>query len=264
MRLCPIASGSSGNCIYVGSEHTHILVDVGISAKRVFSGLDELQVNGGEIDAILITHEHSDHINGLGVFLRKHLVPVYATRKTIEAIFKDSSLGKIPKDMFFDIRANVDFVINDLTIHPFRISHDAVDPVAYRISDSYKSVAVCTDLGFYDNYIVENLTGLHSLVIESNHDENMVLTGPYPYHLKQRILSPHGHLSNTAAGQLLCKILHKDLKTIYLGHLSKENNYPELAFESVRMEINMGDNPFRAEDFHIIVASRDERSPEST
>ena len=261
MRLCSIASGSSGNCIYVGSDATHLLVDIGISGKRAESGLSELELTGRDIDGILITHEHADHIQGLGVISRKYEIPIYATPGTIRAIKECSSLGKMDEALFHEINEDKKFIIKDLTINPMRISHDAAQPVGYRISYGEKKVAVCTDLGTYNDYTVECLKGMDELLLEANHDVNMLQVGPYPYYLKQRILGDRGHLSNENSGRLLCRVLHDRLKAVVLGHLSKENNLPELAFESVRMEVTMGDNPYTAGDFDIRVARRDEVSP---
>lgn len=261
MRLCSIASGSSGNCVYVGSEATHLLVDIGISGKRTEEGLHALGLTGREIDGILITHEHADHIQGLGVIVRKYGTPVYATAGTIKEIKKSGGLGNIDESLFREVREDVKFTLKDLTVNPMHISHDAAQPVGYRIGYGSKRVAICTDLGFFNDYTVECLRGMNALLLEANHDVNMLQVGPYPYYLKQRILSDRGHLSNENSGRLLCRILHDNLKTILLGHLSKENNLPELAYESVRMEINMDDNPYKAGDFDIRVASRSEVTP---
>lgn len=261
MRLCSIASGSSGNCIYVGSEATHLLVDVGISGKRTECGLNSLGVTGRDLDGILITHEHADHVSGLGVLARKYEVPIYATPGTIDAIRSCSSLGKIDSSLFREVQADRKLVIKDLTVNPMRISHDAAEPVAYRIAFGNKKVGICTDLGVYNDYTVECLKGMDALLIEANHDVNMLQVGPYPYYLKQRILGERGHLSNENSGRLLSRILHDKLQAIILGHLSKENNLPELAYEAVRMEITMGDNPYSANDFCMQVASRSEVSP---
>ncbi len=261
MRLCSIASGSSGNCTYVGSEAAHLLVDVGISGRRIENGLKELGLTGKDIDGILITHEHADHIQGLGVISRKYEIPVYATAGTIRAIKACDGLGKLDEGLFHVVKEDVKFTVKDLVVNPMRISHDAAQPAAYRIGYGRKKVAVCTDLGVYNDYTVECLKGMDALLLEANHDVNMLEAGPYPYQLKQRILGERGHLSNENTGRLLCRILHDNLHTILLGHLSKENNLPELAFESVRMEINMGDNPYKAGDFDIRVAKRSEMSP---
>lgn len=261
MRLCSIASGSSGNCIYVGSETTHLLVDAGISGKRMESGLGELGLTGRDVDGILITHEHADHIQGLGILARKFEIPVYATEGTIDAIHKAGGFSGVEEERIHKVRADEKFTIKDLTINPMNISHDAVQPVGYRISYGSSRIAVCTDLGVYNEYTVESLRGMDALLLEANHDVNMLQAGPYPYYLKKRILGDRGHLSNENAGRLLCRILHDGLKAVLLGHLSKENNLPELAYESVRLEINMGDNPYQAGDFDIRVARRGEVTP---
>ncbi|MCR5426874.1 MAG: MBL fold metallo-hydrolase [Lachnospiraceae bacterium] len=261
MRFCPLASGSSGNCIYVGSETTHLLIDDGISGKRTEAALSDLDLSGREIKGILITHEHSDHVKGLGVFSRKWGVPIYGTERTLEAISRDTSLGKVDPGLFRVIRPDLAFNIGDFKIKAMHISHDAADPVAYRIYYGKQRVAVCTDLGCYNDYTVECLKEMDGLLIEANHDVRMLQTGSYPYYLKQRILGDRGHLSNENSGKLLSRILADRTKFIFLGHLSHENNLPELAYEAVRAEITMGDNPYRAEDFRIMIAKRDEPSP---
>ncbi len=258
MRLCPLYSGSSGNCIYIGSSDTHLLVDIGVSNKKAESGLGSIGLTGHDINGILITHEHSDHIQGIGVFSRKYGVPMYATEKTIQAILENSKyLGEIDTSLFKAIRPDEEFLLGDIYVNPMHISHDAADPVAYRFSNNGHKMAVCTDLGCYTDYTCECLQGMEAMVLEANHDIRMLETGPYPYPLKRRILSDKGHLSNEASGRLLSSVLNDNIRRIYLGHLSKENNYPELAFESVRMEIDMGENPYRASDFDIYVAKRD-------
>ena len=260
MRMISIASGSSGNCIYIGSDDTHILVDAGISNKRIEQGLNEIGLKGSELSGILITHEHSDHIKGLGVLARKHHIPIYGTQETLEEIAGTGSLGKFDTGLLTPVRPDVDFFVGDLRVKPFRIDHDAVNPVAYRVQRGEKSVAVATDMGHFDQYIIEHLQGLDAVLLESNHDVRMLETGPYPYYLKRRILGDHGHLSNETAGRLLNCILHDKLKKIFLGHLSKENNYEELAYETVRLEIDEGDSPYGASDFSISVAGRDRMS----
>lgn len=260
MRLCSIASGSSGNCIYIGSEATHLLVDVGISGKRVEAGLNSLELTGKDVDGILITHEHSDHISGLGVICRKYNIPIFATRGTIKAILHSGGKNAPEAGLFNEIEADSKIIIKDLSVNPMRISHDATEPVAYRIGYGNKKVAICTDLGVFNDYTVECLKGMNALLLEANHDVNMLQVGPYPYYLKQRILGDRGHLSNENSGRLLNKILNDNMEAIVLGHLSKENNMPELAYEAVRMEITMGDCPYRAEDFRLMVAERSEPS----
>ncbi len=256
MQLYSIASGSSGNCIYVGSDTTHLLVDTGISKKRTEEGLQEIGISLQDMDGILITHEHSDHICGLGVISRKYHIPIYATERTIAAIKNCSSLGSVDEELFHTIKADESFVIKDIKCNPMHTSHDAADPVAYRFKSGGKQVAIATDLGTYNDYTVECLKGMDAILIEANHDVHMLQVGPYPYPLKRRILGDRGHLSNELSGQLLSSILHDNLQAVMLGHLSKENNLPELAYETVRLEINMADNSYKADDFPIRVARR--------
>jgi len=257
LELCSIASGSSGNCICVGSDHTHVLIDAGISGKRIETGLNEIDLKAGEMQGILVTHEHIDHIAGLGVLARRYGIPIFATEKTVEAISNSKSVGKIDADLFQVIKPGKRFSIGDLMVSPISVSHDAADPVAYKIINDDKSLAVITDLGNYNQAIVDELQGLDALLLEANHDIKMLQMGPYPYPLKQRILGDRGHLSNERSGQLLCELLHDDFGAVLLGHLSKENNYEKLAYEAVRLEVTMGDNPYKAEDFPMYVAKRD-------
>ena len=216
MRLVSIASGSSGNCIYAGSENTHILVDAGISNKRIEQGLNEIGVKGSELRGVVITHEHSDHVKGLGILARKYEIPIYGTKETLEEIQKLTCLGEYPKELLTPILPDVEFSIGDMVVKPFSIDHDAANPVAYRIQSQGKSIAVATDMGHYDQYIIQHLQGLDGILLESNHDVRMLETGPYPYYLKRRILSDHGHLSNDNAGRLLNYILNDHLKHIFL------------------------------------------------
>ncbi|MCR5734257.1 MAG: MBL fold metallo-hydrolase [Lachnospiraceae bacterium] len=260
MEICSIASGSSGNCIYVGTENTHLLVDVGISGKKTEAGLNALGLKPEDLDGILITHEHSDHIAGLGIIARRYGIPVYATKGTIKGIENAVSTGEIPPELFHTVRADDSFMIEDIVVDPVKISHDANEPVAYKLSKGMHSVGVLTDLGKYDDYIVNSFAGVEAVLIESNHDVNMLQVGKYPYQLKQRILGDRGHLSNEDCGKLLCRLLHDDLKTILLGHLSKENNLEELAYETVRLEILMDKCRYNPGDFEIRVAGRTEMS----
>ena len=260
MELCSIASGSSGNCICVGSDTCHLLVDAGISGKRIEEGLHSLDLKTEEMQGILISHEHIDHIAGLGVLARRYGIPMYATAGTILAVQETKSVGKIDETLFHVVEPGVEFTIGDITVEPISVSHDAADPVAYRLSQSGKSMAIITDLGIYDEAIVEKLKGLDVLLLEANHDVHMLQVGSYPYQLKQRILGSRGHLSNELSGRLLGEVLHDGFKAVVLGHLSKENNYPDLAYETVRLEVTMGENPYRGDDFPIYVAKRDEPS----
>ena len=260
MRICSIASGSSGNCIYVGSDNTHVIIDAGISGKRIEEGLNRIGLSTGDLDAILITHEHSDHVASIGVLSRKYGIPMYATAGTIEGIMNQKYLGTVDASLFNEVKAENDFSIEDLLIRPVEVSHDALEPVAYRIAYGDRSVGVCTDLGTYNEKTIEGFSGVDVLFLEANHDVNMLQVGRYPYYLKQRILSDKGHLSNENCGRLLCRLLHDDMRSIVLGHLSAENNLAELAYEAVRLEIMMDECSYEPSDFEIRVARRDEVS----
>ncbi|MDO5476762.1 MAG: MBL fold metallo-hydrolase [Eubacteriales bacterium] len=256
MRFQSIASGSSGNCIYAGSANTHLLMDVGISRKRTNEALHGIGLDLREIDGIFLTHEHADHVTGLPVIARNTEMPIYATRGTIDAILQTPKGSQIAPDRFVCVRADEPVEIGDLRVDPMRISHDAAEPVGYRIYEGDKKACVCTDLGCYTDYTMQCLEGSDVLLIESNHDINMLQVGHYPYRLKQRILGNRGHLSNASSGQLLSRILNDHMKGIFLGHLSQENNLPELAFETVRVEILFSESGYRPEDLPIQVAKR--------
>lgn len=259
MNLCSIASGSSGNCIYVGNSNTNILVDVGLSCKKIEKSLSSIDVDASKLDGILVTHEHSDHISGLGVIARRYQVPIYTTVETINAILKTKSIGKIPEGLLRPIEADKEFNIKDITIEPFSMSHDAANPVCYNLYENGHKVSVATDLGKFDEYIISKLSNTEILLLEANHDVNMLEVGAYPYFLKQRILGDRGHLSNENSGKLICSLLSDRLKHIFLGHLSKENNYAELAYETVKIEIDKFCNN-SIKDFTLEVANREEPS----
>ncbi len=256
MQFASIASGSSGNCLYTGNDDTHLLIDAGISKKRIEEGLNGFGVDPGDIDALLITHEHSDHIKGLGVMARKYHMPIYATRGTIREILKQRTLGEVDPSLFREVRAGESFRIGNLEIHPFSIPHDASDPVSYRVEDGRFKIGTATDLGYYDESILKALQGCDILYVEANHDIRMLETGPYPYQLKVRILGNYGHLSNETSGQMVCRLQHDGLQRVILGHLSKENNFPDLALRAVQYELE-SDNAGSGQMPEICVAPRD-------
>lgn len=255
MKLCSIASGSSGNCIFVGNDTTKLLVDVGISGKKIENGLKELGVSLEEIDAILITHEHIDHIKGLGVMARRYHWPIYTTQLTKEAILNTSSVGKLEEDLFHRIEPDEPFFIGKIKVVPVSTWHDAADPVCYTFYYQEVKVSIATDLGDFDDYLVGQLNDSDMLFIEANHDVNMLEVGPYPYSLKRRILGSRGHLSNERAGQLISKLNGKRLHSVLIGHLSKENNYEALAYETVKQELNK--EPSVLKQLQLFVAKRD-------
>ena len=257
MKLLSIASGSSGNCYYVGNSDTHLLVDVGISCKRVENALKDEGIKPSELDGVLVTHEHIDHVKGIGVLARKHGVPIYATAGTIAEMKKMTSLGSIDEGLFHEIRPDEKILIKDITVDPSSIWHDAADPVCYSLYGDGKKVSIATDMGNYNDYIVDKLDNSDIMVVEANHDVRMLEAGPYPYYLKRRILGNYGHLSNELSGQLIYRLLNDHVKGIILGHLSKENNYARLAYETVKLEVTLADNEYKGEDLNMFVASRE-------
>ncbi len=257
MKLCSIASGSGGNCIYVGSANTHVLIDAGISKKKIEAGLLDIGVPVSEISGIFITHEHSDHIAGLGVMSRGYSIPIYASSGTIRGIKQSKAVGEIQEALLNPIDVNHPVTHGELIIEAFHISHDSIEPTGYKITHEEKSLAVVTDLGCYDEYTINKLCKLDAVFLEANHDVHMLEVGKYPYSLKKRVLGNKGHLSNELSGRLLCDILHKKLKYVMLGHISKDNNYDELAYETVKLEVNLSEVPFSCKDFKLMVAKKD-------
>lgn len=257
MRITSFASGSNGNCVFAGSDTTHLLVDVGISAKKVEQGLKELSLTGKDLSGILVTHEHTDHISGLGVMARKYGVPIYTTKGTKQAILRSKSVGTIEEEWIQEIVPEQDFMIGDLMVNATSIWHDAAEPVCYTIKKGKEKVAVATDLGDYDEHLVEKLKDSNVLYIEANHDVKMLEVGPYPYYLKQRILGRHGHLSNERAGQFIEQLWNDKLSYVFLGHLSKENNFEQLAYETVKLELLNSSVGKKMNEVPIQVARRD-------
>lgn len=231
MEFCTIASGSSGNSTFIGTEYTKILVDAGISGKRIEDALERLGLSGGDIDALFLTHEHKDHIQGAGIISRRFDVPVYATAGTWAAI--GGGIGKIAPGNKRFVYAGEGCAINDICVRPFAIPHDAAEPVGYNILAEGKKAALATDIGHVTDEICESLADSDILLLEANHDEEMLKKGGYPRYLKERILGENGHLSNNTAGKLLSLVMSGRLKHVFLGHLSAENNTPRLAYATV-------------------------------
>ena len=257
MRMMSIASGSSGNCTFVEQNDTVILVDAGISLKRIEEGLNAAERTGRDISGILITHEHNDHIKGLGVLLRKYDIPVYTTEGTIRGISACRNMGKYDGSLFREVGKNDIISIGDIEVRFHPISHDAREPVCFSFHAGSSKAVVATDIGCYDDNLSQFLMNSDCMLIEANHDVHMLEVGPYPYELKRRILGEFGHLSNDSSGKLIKSLLNNHIKGLMLGHLSKENNFEELAYETVKQEIS--DNPFTDDvrDFGLTVAKRD-------
>ena len=255
MRMMNIASGSSGNATYVGNDHTHILIDSGVSRKKITEGLKKLDLSLDDLTAILITHEHSDHISSLAMLQKTVPIPVYTTKGTADVLTGQSILVE-ESGLIHVIRHDETFRVGDMTVTAIRISHDAKDPVCYRLTDGKVGCAVVTDLGEFDESLIAQLKGLNAIMLESNHDVRMLEAGPYPYSLKMRIAGNKGHLSNESSGQMLSKLLHDGLQYVVLGHLSRKNNNEELARLSVAYEIDRSDTGYHSSDFCIDVASQ--------
>lgn len=233
IRFCNLFSGSSGNCTYVSSENTKILVDAGVSCLKISNALAELNVSLDEIDAILITHEHVDHTKGLTTITKKHHIPIYTSAKT----WKMMESLKIPQTYQLTFNPNNAFKIGDFDIFPFSIPHDAADPCGFNLSSGGKKVTIATDMGYVDNSILSYMEKSDILLLESNYDVETLKCSPYPFFLKQRISGNNGHLSNEMASKAICHLCQNGVNNVILGHLSKENNFPELAYQTVLNEL---------------------------
>ncbi len=240
IRFCPLFSSSSGNSVYIGENNEGILVDVGRSAKQIREMLDSIGVEEKAVKAVFLTHEHSDHINGLSVFLKRNNIPVYAAPGTLLALRKKGVLTDCHKDITVD---DSGVEINGMLVKPFKTSHDCADGRGYVVtgSDGSSKVAIATDTGIVTQEIMNAITGCNLVYLESNHDVNMLKTGPYYYDLKKRILSDKGHLSNDSCATVLRSLVNKGTTQFVLAHLSMENNTPDLAYEtSVNALTEMG------------------------
>lgn len=228
MKVCVLGSGSRGNCTLVESGDTTVLIDAGFSGKEIRQRLHSIGRNIESITAVLLTHEHNDHISGAGVLSRQAKIPLYANGGTYSAT--GTRLGKI--SFRYEFGTGRKFSLNGLEIHPFAVSHDTADPVGFVISDGVHKIGYCTDTGKITTLIEHHLQGCDALILESNHDPVMLREGPYPFHLQQRVKSNQGHLANEDAGKFLKKMAGKQLKYVILAHLSETNNLPELALSS--------------------------------
>jgi phosphoribosyl 1,2-cyclic phosphodiesterase len=224
MRFSVLSSGSKANCVFVEAGGVRLLVDCGLSGKQAEERLSEVGIDPATLDAIIVTHEHSDHINGVGTLSRRYKLPVYANCATMESISKPKA-----KEVF---KTGDEFYIRDARIEPFSVVHDAADPVGFAIYASGLKLVICTDLGRVTTLVRQHLSGANAILLESNHDLEMLQSCSYTWELKQRIASTHGHLSNETAGQLIEEIMHPDLFHIVLGHLSENSNTPALALDT--------------------------------
>lgn len=235
--ICVLGSGSKGNCTYVRADKVHCLVDAGLRYDDLRNRLEAIGADICDIRHILITHEHNDHISGLRKFTKKHQVTVHVNASTYLKISSE-----LPADYSINVFDNP-FKIDDINVTPFPVSHDAVDPVAYCFQYGTKKISVLTDTGYATNLVKEHIRGSNALVLETNHDEDMLRTGAYPWPLKQRISGKLGHLSNRQAADTLSEIAGENLQHVFLAHLSAENNSPALAWKTVHAVLPVANKP---------------------
>lgn len=232
MKFCSLYSGSSGNSIFIASDNAKVLIDAGLAGKNIDDALKHIGEESSSIDGIFITHEHIDHIKGVGVLSRKYDIPIYANDNTWAVMEKN--IGKIKEHNIRIMDRRSSITINDLEIRSFNIPHDAIAPVGYTVSSAGKNASVVTDFGVFTEEIRDNIIDSDIILLESNHDVNMLRMGPYPYKLKLRVLGENGHLSNEDCGSAIVSLLKNDKKKqIVLGHLSGTNNHPDLAYQTV-------------------------------
>jgi len=230
VKLSVLASGSRGNSIYVATEKVALLIDAGLSARAIEERLQAIGASAAELDGLVVTHEHLDHVRGIGTLSRRYGLPVYVNEQTYRHL--PDVVGELADRVEFVTGQS--FAIADLDVHPFAISHDAVDPVGLTLVNGITKVGICTDLGVATRLVYHHLQRCQALVLEANHDLEMLKNGPYPWALKQRIRSRAGHLSNEETGEILAAVLNEDLREVILAHLSETNNCPQTAVKSLR------------------------------
>lgn len=230
IKFCSLFSGSSGNALFIGTEKTKLLIDAGLSGKRILEALCSIGENPAELSAILVTHEHVDHVRGAGIMSRKQNVPIYANESTWGAM--EGGLGPVKLENRVAFCMGEEFEIGDICIKPFAIPHDAAEPVGYNFFVQGKRITTATDIGHMNDELLSHIEGSDLLLLESNHDVEMLKVGPYPWSLKKRIMGNHGHLSNETCAQVIAYLAERGGKRFILGHLSNENNFPELAYQT--------------------------------
>lgn len=251
-KYCSLYSGSSGNSFFVQSDKTNLIIDAGVSLKKITTALEEININGKDINAILVTHDHIDHTKSLATLSNKFNIPVYANEKTWNAIPNIADKISIDNKKTFNISES--FSIGDIKILPFHTPHDAADPCGFNLYNSNKKISIATDIGYVSEELLNHLKDSSCILLESNYDPEVLKCSSYPYILKQRILSNKGHLSNASAGKTLSSLYNFGLKNALLVHLSKENNFPELAYETIKTET------INCKNLSIDIAPRDNPS----
>lgn len=253
MNFCSLYSGSSGNSLFLQTSNTKILIDAGLSSKKIEKALTDINVEPSSLDAILITHEHTDHVQGLGTFSKKFDLPVFVNQETLDAMPKQRD--KIDDKNIKKFKVYDKFSIGDLDINPFSIPHDAANPCGFNIFKEDKKISIATDIGHMTNDILGKLEESLFIMLEANYDPEVLRCSSYPFILKSRIAGPTGHLPNEIAGKTISHLLKSGLKTAMLGHLSKESNFPELAYQTVVDELIS--NNYDENSLSLSVASRD-------
>ena len=249
LKFCSLFSGSTGNSLYIQNDNTKILVDSGVSCKKVIDALESININPKELNAILVTHEHSDHIQSVGTLSKKYNIPVYANNKTWSKIPYE-----INKENVFEFKTSEDFSIGDLKIHSFKTPHDAAQSCGFNIFDGETKISIATDLGHVTDEIRTCLKGSKFILLEANYEPEVLRMCSYPFPLKTRIASPTGHLSNNSAGETIASLINSGLSRVMLGHLSKESNFPQMAYATVVDELEKRN--FKKGDIDLSIASR--------
>ncbi len=254
LRFSVLASGSTGNAFYLESNETKLLVDVGLSGKKMDQLFSEINADPEGLSGILVTHEHSDHIKGLGILARKYDLPIYANELTWRAM--ENKIGKIPVEQRFHFEANSIKTFGNIDVESFSVSHDAADPMFFNFYNGNKKVSLVTDLGYVSEKIKKTIEGANAYIFEANHDISMLQMGHYPWNVKRRILGDSGHVSNEDCGLALSEIINNATERVYLAHLSKDNNMKELARMSV-------DQVLKERDINIRLFDTDPEKPTS-
>ena len=256
LKFCSLYSGSTGNSLFVQNNDTKILIDSGVSGKKVVDALESINVKPEEIDAILVTHEHTDHIQSVGTLSKKYNLPVYANRNTWSKMTKDTQ--KISKENIFTFNTSKEFSVGSLKFYPFKTPHDAIESCGFSVFDGKTKISIATDLGHVTDEIYNSLKNSKFILLEANYEPEVLRMCSYPYQLKTRIASNNGHLSNNMAGQTISRLVESGLSKVMLGHLSKESNFPEMAYATVLEELKKAN--FKKGTIDLSIASRTEPS----
>ncbi|PYZ91767.1 MBL fold metallo-hydrolase [Salipaludibacillus keqinensis] len=239
LKFSVLASGSTGNAMYVETEQQRLLIDAGLSGKKIEQSFQRIGVSPADLDGILVTHEHSDHIKGVGILARRFKLPIYANEKTWKAM--EPKLGVIPLELKFPFQRGKTKTFGDLDIESFGVSHDAADPMFFAFRHEGRQLTLLTDTGYVSEQMMDMTKGANSVIFESNHDTDMLRMGKYPWNIKRRILGDEGHVSNVDAGIALAEILRDTKADVYLAHLSLDNNMKELARMTVQQTLEQHD-----------------------